>query len=217
MFTNELIYHHLDKVKKLIDCFNGFDVYPLINKLSLEKQHELSEDYQYWHSIYKNEGKVVYKTNIVEDTDEIEDEIDSMFNGEWHYIKFYSSEKKLNDLISKEIKNTFQEHINLIKDLNLIEAGIHIISKGIVIPPHKDMEHIPDDIPTGRKNLVINVKVPNNFDTRITGFKVIEEIRSPNNSCFMLFDANDQHGAWNFSDEPWIMCVLHIDYADLKL
>ena len=220
MFTDPNIYHQLDKVKNLKECFTDFNIYKLVNTLSDEPQQNLSDDFQYWFSIFEFQGKKIYKTNIIplkEDVDEIKNNNDPFYDGEWHFIKFYSSNENINNTISKEIKKTFQQQIKLIKDLGLIEASVHIISKGTVIPQHKDMPHIPENHPSGRKNLIINIKTPADNDEKNIAFRVGEEIQTPKENSFILFDANDFHGAWNFSKEQWIMCVLHIDYKDLNL
>jgi hypothetical protein len=118
----------------------------------------------------------------------------------------------LRHLLYDYFKEEYKEYIDKLDKIpTLKDARIHIIPSKSHIPLHIDQEHIGETIETDRANMVLSLTAPDNSYLTI-GENVLQSKENP----VVAFNAQYIHGAYNYSDEDWVLLILHIPTAEVK-
>ena len=171
-------------------------------------------------------NKLISKSNTGEEVIDLDNDdiaIDTSFDSEMALntattqdLKSQMFQFKLScnysNLIYDYIKTTYKEYIDRLDKIpTLIEGLIHIIPPKSCVPPHIDQENISEKEETQRANIVLSLNAPEN-----SFIKVDDEVYYPKDVPALAFNAQYIHSAHNYSNEDWVLIVLHIPTVDIK-
>ena len=119
---------------------------------------------------------------------------------------------KYSDVMYDYFKKQYKDYIDKLDNIpTLIEACMHIIPPKSCAAPHIDQEHIGEKEETERANLVLSLTTPEN-----SFIKVGDEVCYSKDNPVLAFNAQYIHSAYNYSNEDWVLLILHIPTIEVK-
>lgn len=116
------------------------------------------------------------------------------------------------DVMYDYFKTTYKEYIDTLNKIpKLIEGFMHIVPPKGLVPAHIDQEHLEENKESARTNIALSLTTPENSFTKIGG-----EIYYSKDNPIFAFNAQYYHSAHNYSNEDWVLLILHIPTEDIK-